>query len=451
MLLLILSYHQVIPSFLEFIFPYGRQQYAQDFHFSGSREENRLAETEGGVLIPELGRSGRDIRLCYNLKSAEPSNGQKGLPWSTRQTAVYHSFDIETGQAFWMIVKGDKLMRDRITSTMESLSRQDPNLFDETTQSFTSSLAAHLIVCEWGGEHWRWYIGSLEEQLQDMTGRTLAVKVHKPSQVPTETRTFSPQALSRRTTSAQMNASLVDPNLEKKTSFSSHRTLSWLTKKSMSPSLQTRPEPTYSPPSHTEQQTFSFSDLQQTQFVKEKANEALLVLRANRNVLQELKQHYRSFTDSEYYRKHLGTGCTDKLYGILEYQNMQVNTLLAEKARLSAEHMETMTSDMHVVAWKTKQETVSMKIITLVTLFFLPGTFISTFMSAGIVEFLPASTDSASQKKIVSRAALKLFMVISVPLMVLTFTTWYAVYWWHDRKEKLRQKRLETEGFKSPV
>ena len=36
-----------------------------------------------------------------------------------------------------------------------------------------------------------------------------------------------------------------------------------------------------------------------------------------------------------------------------------------------------MTTDMSEIARKTKTETVSMKIITLVTLFFLPGTFIS--------------------------------------------------------------------------
>jgi Mg2+ and Co2+ transporter CorA len=39
--------------------------------------------------------------------------------------------------------------------------------------------------------------------------------------------------------------------------------------------------------------------------------------------------------------------------------------------------MEAMTESMHDLAVKTKQETVSMKIITLVTLFFLPGTFIA--------------------------------------------------------------------------
>lgn len=39
--------------------------------------------------------------------------------------------------------------------------------------------------------------------------------------------------------------------------------------------------------------------------------------------------------------------------------------------------MELMTHEMSELAYKTKTETVSMKIITLVTLFFLPGTFVS--------------------------------------------------------------------------
>jgi hypothetical protein len=51
--------------------------------------------------------------------------------------------------------------------------------------------------------------------------------------------------------------------------------------------------------------------------------------------------------------------------------------MLAERARQSAIKVEGMTEKMHEIAVKTQQETVSMRIITLVTLFFLPGTFIS--------------------------------------------------------------------------
>ena len=50
-----------------------------------------------------------------------------------------------------------------------------------------------------------------------------------------------------------------------------------------------------------------------------------------------------------------------------------------------------MTENMSEIARKTKTETVSMKIITLVTLFFLPGTFISVGL---FIFFLPVSCKS---------------------------------------------------------
>ena len=56
---------------------------------------------------------------------------------------------------------------------------------------------------------------------------------------------------------------------------------------------------------------------------------------------------------------------------------MEANRLFAEKAQLSTHNMEVLTDKMHKLTEKTTRETVSMKIITLVTLFYLPGTFIS--------------------------------------------------------------------------
>lgn len=58
---------------------------------------------------------------------------------------------------------------------------------------------------------------------------------------------------------------------------------------------------------------------------------------------------------------------------------MEASKSFAEEARKSTNNMEDMTRQMNALAQKTKQETVSMRIITLVTLFFLPGTFISVF------------------------------------------------------------------------
>lgn len=57
---------------------------------------------------------------------------------------------------------------------------------------------------------------------------------------------------------------------------------------------------------------------------------------------------------------------------------MVTNRELAEAANTSAQKMEVMTKKMRV-------DTASMKTITTVTLFFLPGTFISVSMSSPLL------------------------------------------------------------------
>lgn len=143
--------------------------------------------------------------------------------------------------------------------------------------------------------------------------------------------------------------------------------------------------------------------------------------------------------------------------------------MLATRAQESTENMEAMTKDMHTLALRTKQETVSMRIITLVTLFFLPGTFISvsffvlsrclsglslmqslitqlggqTIMSTDIIEF--ETNENGISQRIFHLDALQLFMTIALPLMLSTFAAWYGVYWWIDRKEELK-RRSELVG-----
>lgn len=192
MLSFLFSYHQVMPSFLDFIFPFGKQEYAQDFHFSGLREEDRLDVRRKGIEIHELGRSGREIKLCYNLRSVEVSKSQTDLPWSVRQSAVYHSFDLNTGQSLWVNVKGNKLIKNRITEASET-----PSLcrVQSRSEAFSASLATHLLFCDWSAENWRWYINDLENELQALTRNALATQVDK---VPTPPSTPVPFMMSPR-------------------------------------------------------------------------------------------------------------------------------------------------------------------------------------------------------------------------------------------------------------
>ena len=44
--------------------------------------------------------------------------------------------------------------------------------------------------------------------------------------------------------------------------------------------------------------------------------------------------------------------------------------------------------------------------------------------------------------------ALKLYITISLPLVLLTLLAWYGVYWWETRKEELNVRR---NAFKSRI
>ena len=151
MLTILFTYHQVMASFLDFVFPFGKQLYAKDFHFGGFKEGSRFSPGPY-TGISELNRSGLGLRLSYNLRSVERSQYQTGLPWSIRQIAVYHEFDIQTDRGMWIIVKGDKFIRDRMTEVnpMPILSHENSR-----SEAFSLSLSTHLLLCDWCGENWR--------------------------------------------------------------------------------------------------------------------------------------------------------------------------------------------------------------------------------------------------------------------------------------------------------
>jgi hypothetical protein len=363
--------------FLDFVFPFGKQVYPRDFHFSGFREESRLVHGGRDAGIPELGRSGIGLKLCYNLRSVERSN-EPSLPWSIRQTAVYHDFDLETGRTLWVIVKGNKLIKKRIN---DSFPVQSAPRIDSRIAAFSESLASHSLMCDWAGENWRWYINDLEDKLQDLTRDILATpvnaQVHPPSadvasdplgksplsrsstfpllsrattntlrtisrvstdrlSFKSQPRSVTPSYLSRtptivhkqRTCHPTFDSSL--GNLPRsasssKTSRSNQRPATALygirQARSAVPRFWSKkggtrgfrlpdvemgapcpPDnivPAQEPPSlHFQErndvlnEVHTFSDLQRILYLEEKAQEALLVLKMNKTVLGELREHY---------------------------------------------------------------------------------------------------------------------------------------------------------------
>ena len=183
MLMLALSYHQVMPSFLDFLFPFGRQEDAQDFYFSAFRSHFSFDDSSRSLAIPQFGRSGRFYELCYNLKSVENSKYQDDWPWSIRQCAIYHSFDVREGRATWIIVEADPLVKRRLASAIGPRGLPETKSFQSVGKGFEACLATHLIFAEWSSSNWRWYIKFLEEECQDL--RKSSSRSIEPSFPPT--------------------------------------------------------------------------------------------------------------------------------------------------------------------------------------------------------------------------------------------------------------------------
>jgi hypothetical protein len=118
--------------------------------------------------------------------------------------------------------------------------------------------------------------------------------------------------------------------------------------------------------------------------------------------------------------------------------------------------MEGLTEHMKEIALKTEHETIFMRIVTLVTLFFLPGTFVAvrrlcsssrvvrnklmtqTLMSTDILTF--QSNGELMHK--FSWLALVVYLAITVPIMLVTF---YAAFRYFDREKKKTQGSVDEE------
>ncbi|KAL8793423.1 MAG: hypothetical protein Q9195_004009 [Heterodermia aff. obscurata] len=461
MLVLSFTYQQVMPGFLDFLFTFGKQANERDLHIGGFRYQTRLSDTKTGLSVPELGWSGCDYRLCYNLKSIERAQGG-GEPWSIRQAAVHHSFDVESGQASWIVVKANKLLQSRIKSATGSRGLPELNSYTDLNKAFSSTVAIHLIFCGWAGENWRWYINFLEDSLQDTTRRTLSPIVRTPTSPLSEVNRSLPRLdtnsydrfILPQTTEPKQ---LTPPPQPTKDILLGFHYLADGMKEPQSPYDSGHPQRPHS------RQGFSFADLQRAQNIEEKAKAAILVLKNNISVFTDLMNYYKTIVTYQGWPSRLATQCHEDmlrfeqdlssikndmllqlsrvetllqlsadrkslLYGILDTQN-------TEATKVATENMQRMTAEMHEIALKTKQETISMRIITFVTLCFLPGTFISvgwTLMSTDIVHF--PNTDAGPFESLFSRGALELYLLISLPLVVITLAGWYVFYLWEIRQ-----------------
>ena len=311
------TYHQVMATFVDFLFSFGKQEYPLDFHFSGLRHETRLSAEERGLQLSELGRSGLEFKVCYNLKSIEQSKKQREWPWSMRQAAIYHSFDIKTGNSFWTVIKGDELLKKRIKGSTNPESHPNLDLVSSISASFSASLAAQTIIFDWCGESWRWYIRYLEGANEEITRPALLMSFDRPNtrkhRPPYRSETSPPSSPFRQAISRIGSATgILPPPIP------------------MNTLPPTPPDYERDPNNH---ETFSFHDLQKVQNYEEKVSEVLLVLESNIKILTNIKECYVDLVASPDFPREIKIDCASKITQFNKHVISIVNDLEMQHSR----------------------------------------------------------------------------------------------------------------------
>ncbi|KAI1410205.1 hypothetical protein F5Y13DRAFT_202328 [Hypoxylon sp. FL1857] len=374
----ILTFHQVMPVFLDFLHVFGQQSEPTDLNFSGFREQVMLANPPDGLILPGLGRSGKHYQMCYNLKGialkSEIKENFMMNEWSIRPAVFHHQFDIASGNTLWIVIKGNLEIRQRFKALTDKDARAQDKSFDTTEEAFRSSLSAQLMFCYWAMEDWRWYIKWLERAVDN--------KLAKPAK----------HIMALR-----------------------------------GPCGAGYPHKTYTP-----------RDIQDLQIWEERTRQVIIALEGNADVMLALVAFYHRLTqDGDFpLRKTCSLDVdnfADKVGVIITDFRMQIKRAgflvktIADRRQLVIQHLQSQSAcRAEQLSRSMEQEQVFMLIITVVTLIYLPATFVSTFFSTDVIKYQGSDSPEGS----FSATALLRWLQVTIPLTAVTCgVAWLARRW----------------------
>lgn len=473
------TFHQVEASFLDSVYTFGDQDKPLDLCLAHFRSSHTMDLAERDLIaIPELHLSGREFRVSYLLRSMEFSgNTESTWKWNLRQTAVYHSFDAETGKSFWCNIKANDNFKTRIKDSASYLDLDQPALMQEhrVHRLFTAALSTHLIYLHWCDENWRWCINDMDVAIGALLDQARLTSINDlqltaPAYVELQIRKVTLN--STRTYGNPPPAGLVRDS-SRGSAYILHK-FAMLLRKVFSPrqlfgrdlgldlgKSNNLPDPTENP--EVAPNRVRVSRPQALQIWSERIERLMLAVQLDITVLGEISAFYSGLTESlvslhgsvweEYDRdiRHFAKEIANISSG-LETRKVQMQSLVLQLSegqnlygmllqQVTAISAEVSAKRMETIGYKTAQETASMHIITIVTLIFLPGTFVATFFQSGVFWWKEAPEDMESTWSY-RGDAFAFFSYLCFPLMIATLGIWFCV-WFRMGRDR---QQLGKEG-----
>jgi Mg2+ and Co2+ transporter CorA len=347
-------------------------------------------------------RTGPNMLECaYGLRYVADNGNLDGRErWSFRQYAVYQKYDPSCSQVIWVFVGIPK--ESGIEQHVMDHIRKYP--FTNSMHSF----ALHLTLIEASIVAWRWYLNDMTERVQDQVRKFQVFLTREAYHQQSDRITLADVAKDKIDGLPEFNIDFRDRqrlktledailNLEIMLS-STISTISCLMGSLSKPMGQQNGD------SWTEETLSNgFSEI---------LNETKLYL-TKAQVLEKRIQ-----------------GASALLSGLLDYENAYSLRLLAEEARNDNTAMRNLTE-------KATKDSSAIKIITIITVFFLPATVVASFFSTQFV--------SISTNNLVLSTKWWIYFAITGPLTILTLLVWYITSSTHVQNavlHRLRKARL---------
>ncbi|KAK4159545.1 hypothetical protein QBC43DRAFT_339051 [Cladorrhinum sp. PSN259] len=167
----ILTYHQVFPQILEFLYCIGTNCIL-DEHFTpvALYSQRNLGNRDPQLEIPSLGRTGRGYQVCYCLKGIDIVPHEACDPtgrWMIKPATVYHQFNHHTGAQVWIIGEPkDDIRRSMLENLAQSPVSKEPCI---NGSQFLASLQGHLTCARWAAKGWTEHVEALEMRIHRRT------------------------------------------------------------------------------------------------------------------------------------------------------------------------------------------------------------------------------------------------------------------------------------------
>ncbi|EAU34058.1 conserved hypothetical protein [Aspergillus terreus NIH2624] len=331
----------------------------------------------GGMNVKRRENGAYDMH--YLFAYAEGNNKGESVSWTIRQVCVFHRHDPSGSGNLWILLHANHESR---------LQKHIQQILSTSPQDLLGKWSAmHLTVQSAYLGNWRWYIRSLSEKIETAINFTLALDLRKPGTKD------SMEGLGPLMNQQYLRDKIVTLASQVGVALTTLQRLDKI---------------------NTEFRARGFTSDLDHQTVGDSFTYQIMSLEGYLKSVGVLERRVRSISDM--------------LPVALTLENQ---ALALDSQRLTNE----INNQMLELTSQSFDENITVRVVTLVTLIYLPASFVSTLLGMNLFDF-----DNSNHGFSISYQ-FWIFVVIAVPLTLLTLGTWYLLT--KRRLEEMKKKKQE--------